>query len=169
MTERAILIFPKFENIDFINEIRKKHDPLYDFIAPHITLVFPFKSNMSKNDITLHLNECLKATKSFKLVMKGITGDTGGYLFLNVKQGNDNIIELHDLLYKDKLKDYLFRGLTYKPHLTIGRINDKEIFNNVLEELKDFNNEFEINVDKVFVEVISVGPKSVTETEISLL
>lgn len=36
--KRDILIFPKFENVKKIQNIRKKYDELYDLIEPHITL-----------------------------------------------------------------------------------------------------------------------------------
>ena len=44
--KRTIMIFPKFSNQEIIDEIRKKYDPLYNLVKPHITLVFPFKSDM---------------------------------------------------------------------------------------------------------------------------
>ena len=40
--KRDILIFPKFKNINKIQELRNKYDPLANLIAPHITIVFPF-------------------------------------------------------------------------------------------------------------------------------
>lgn len=40
------MIFPKFENIKIIDEIRDKYDPLANHVRPHITLVFPFESNI---------------------------------------------------------------------------------------------------------------------------
>ncbi|WP_313343152.1 hypothetical protein [Sedimentibacter sp.] len=46
MSIRTIMIFPEFENIDVINDIRKKYDPLADLVLPHITLVFPFDSEL---------------------------------------------------------------------------------------------------------------------------
>ncbi len=33
-----ILIFPKFDNIDIINEVRNKYDRLANLVSPHITL-----------------------------------------------------------------------------------------------------------------------------------
>lgn len=36
--KRDILIFPKFKNINKIQEIRNKYDRLANLIAPHITL-----------------------------------------------------------------------------------------------------------------------------------
>ena len=44
--KRDILIFPNFDNVEKIQEIRKKFDELYDLIPPHITIAFPFNSEI---------------------------------------------------------------------------------------------------------------------------
>ncbi len=38
ISKRDILIFPKFDNIDIINEVRNKYDRLANLVNPHITL-----------------------------------------------------------------------------------------------------------------------------------
>lgn len=52
MITRTIMIFPEFENIDVINDIRNKYDPLADLVLPHITLVFPFDSELVMRNLT---------------------------------------------------------------------------------------------------------------------
>jgi len=49
--KRCIMIFPQFNNINIIDGIREKYDPLSNNVRPHITLVFPFESNISKVDL----------------------------------------------------------------------------------------------------------------------
>ena len=51
MNTRTIMIFPEFDNIDVINDIRKKYDPLVDLVLPHITLVFPFDSELTNEEL----------------------------------------------------------------------------------------------------------------------
>ena len=46
MSERTIMIFPKFSNMEIIDRIRRNYDPLADLVRPHITLVFPFHSDI---------------------------------------------------------------------------------------------------------------------------
>lgn len=41
---RTIMIFPEFEEMEIIDEIREKYDPLARLVRPHITIVFPFIS-----------------------------------------------------------------------------------------------------------------------------
>lgn len=54
MIERCIMIFPEFENMSVINGIRDKYDPLAKYVRPHITLVFPFQSDISSIELKKH-------------------------------------------------------------------------------------------------------------------
>lgn len=95
-----------------IDALRAKYDPLVHLIPPHITLVFPFNSDITTNLLNEHLQQCLVGVKPFRLVLAGIIGAEDEYLFLNVKVGNDAIIQLHDRLYTGILREYLNRSLT---------------------------------------------------------
>ncbi len=81
--------FPEFSNIEVINEIREMYDPLASHVRPHITLVFPFESNIDSIQLKSHLEEVLVSVNSFSLVLKGITpvNSFGNYLFLNIENG----------------------------------------------------------------------------------
>ena len=57
--KRDILIFPKFNNMKIIDEIRNKYDRLSDLVAPHITLAFPFKDEISNEDLVSKLSAIL--------------------------------------------------------------------------------------------------------------
>lgn len=59
MKERTIMIFPQFDNIEKINEIRCKYDPLSDLVRPHITLVFPFKNEITSEYLSEQIRVCI--------------------------------------------------------------------------------------------------------------
>lgn len=59
MNIRTIMIFPEFHNIDVINDIRKKYDPLSDLVLPHITLFFSFDGKFTNEELNLYLKDCL--------------------------------------------------------------------------------------------------------------
>ncbi len=167
--KRAVILFPKFNNIDTINNIRGKYDPLANYIAPHITIVFPFESDFTTHELKEHFNRSLKGIKKFNIMLNNITGDyRDGYLFLNVKKGNDNIIELHDKLYSGLLEKFLFRKVTYCPHLTVGKIFDQKEFDDAVDELNCHNEIYETVIDKVFVENIDLDEKSIIEFSFDL-
>ena len=162
--KRAIVLFPKFDNIDAIQAVRKRFDPLAGYIAPHITLVFPFESALSTEELREHIARALQGVKRFSVQLRGITGDfRDGYLFLNVKRGNDSIIDLHDRLYQGTLEPFLFRKVTHCPHITVGRLEQQTEFDQALEELAGFSEQFEADIDRVSVENIGSGERSTIE------
>ncbi|WDL95904.1 2'-5' RNA ligase family protein [Alicyclobacillus sp. ALC3] len=165
---RAIHIFPYFDNLHSINAIRAKYDPLADLIPPHVTLVFPFESNISKEVLEEHLHEATVGSHPFRIAMTGVTGAEGEYLFLNVKVGNDHIIQLHDKLYSGLLKQYLYRSLTYTPHLTVGRIMDKRMFEIALAKTEEWNEVFETTVREITVESIDERKNYTVEMTVPL-
>ncbi len=46
MSLRTVMIFPEFENMYVIDPVRNRYDPLAKLVRPHITIVFPFESDM---------------------------------------------------------------------------------------------------------------------------
>ncbi len=162
--KRAIVLFPQFNNIDAIQVVRERFDPLAKYIAPHITLVFPFESALSTEELREHIARALQGVKRFPVQLSGITGDSReGYLFLNVKRGNDSIIDLHDRLYQGALEPFLFRKVTYCPHITVGRLEQQTEFDQALEQLAGLSDQFEVEIDRVSVENIDSGERSTIE------
>ena len=168
MIKRSIILFPNFKNIDTIEKIREKYDPLYNCIRPHITIVFPFESDISTKELKNHIEDSLKGIGSFKLKLKGITGTSDNYLFLNVKKGNDEIIEMHDKLYSGILEKYLYNRISYIPHITVGKLNDNELFENALNDLENLSDEFETIIDEIYVEQIDENENSIIEFIVKL-
>ncbi len=62
------MIFPQFGNQEIIDGIRKKFDPLYHLVSPHITLVFPFKSDMSNVMLRRNLDSTEKMEQAYDSV-----------------------------------------------------------------------------------------------------
>ena len=52
MAHRTIMIFPDFEQMEIIESIREKYDPLYQLVKPHITVVFPFDMDVSNEELS---------------------------------------------------------------------------------------------------------------------
>ena len=126
-------------------------DPLAASAEAHITLVFPFESNASSEQLHSHIKEATRNIQPFQLKLQGITGHEGEYLFLNVKRGNDQIIALHDNLYTGILLPHLLNSHTYVPHLTVGRLTDNDSFCHALTKMKEFTATFETQVKEISV------------------
>ena len=168
--KRSILTFPQFSNSDvnLIQNIRNKYDPLASKIAPHITLVFPFESEISANALRQHLETNLDGFEAFNLTMQGISHEEGNYLFLNLLQGQEHIIKIHDLLYSGILAKFLSRKHFYKPHLTVGCLKNHLETKAAMMQLKYFDHKFEIEINKITTEIILDDLSSEIDFEITL-
>lgn len=163
MRFRTIMIFPEFENIDVINDIRKKYDPLADLVLPHITLVFPFDSELTNEELNLHLKECLSDIQPFKMELEGFSkqiNNYGNYLLLNVVQGIDEIKNIHDRLYKGRLKQF-DAGYDYVPHMTVGNLSSIDLLNKAFDDVNKCNDIFSTVVKKISVEMIGDHEESI--------
>ncbi|MGO0059622.1 2'-5' RNA ligase family protein [Brevibacillus fluminis] len=160
---RAIHLFPKFPNLDKIEKVREKYDSLYGLIPPHITLVFPFESDLSRADLHTHFVACVDKVSPFKLCVNGITATSDNYLFLNVTEGADEIIDLHDRLYTGILRGFLNEQITYTPHITVGRFADTAALEHALAATQHFSETFECLVTEITTEIIKDDQSSVIE------
>ena len=171
MMNRCILIFTKFDNIEKIDELRKKYDPAVNNIAPHITLVFPFESNIDGTSLREHIEKNVKGIKPFKVELQGISGENKNYLFLNVIKGKEKLTELHNKLYTGILEEFkpeFLNTIKFKPHLTVGKLDNDEEFVKAIEDTEDFNEVFKIMVERITVEIIGEKQEAIIESEIDL-
>ena len=158
-----------------IEELRRKYDPAAKHVEPHITLVFPFESDITEDELRKHIIKAVSGFTSFELKLQGVIGTsfvfnnkTDNCLFLNVKQGNDKIIELHDRLYTGILEKYLMREVSYSPHVTLGKMEDIIVYQKAVEETKNFNEIFRTRVNKLNVKIIDENHDSMMEFSVSL-
>jgi 2'-5' RNA ligase len=172
--KRCIMIFPQFSNINIIDRIREKYDPLANNVRPHITIVFPFQSNISKEELQEYLVASLNGMKSFHLTLEGVIrvyDDSGYYLFLGVKEGVEKIKELHDKLYEGMLKEYKpnwLNNVEFMPHMTIGNFYNKEELDSAYRDVGGIKGRFSTIVDKISVEIVDKNEDSIIEMEVIL-
>lgn len=152
--KRDILIFPKFKNIDKIQEIRNRYDKLANLIPPHITLAFPFRDKISDMDLIDQLSIILKTFFPFYVIFSGITLSTDNYIYLNCIKGKEKIIELHDKIYQEILFPHSQQSIKYVPHITLGQSND-------IQEFSNFNYQFKTLIDEISIELIGENEESI--------
>ena len=153
--KRDVIILPEFSNVQILESIREKYDELYGIIPPHITLAFPFDSDISNDVLESGLKETVSDLKPFKIRLKGISFEWDNrvntyYIFLDFVQGEDTIIDLHKRIYRDVLHEEL--AFDYRPHITLGCTKEK------IELSMD--EEFEAVVDLLSVELIGENEES---------
>ena len=164
--KRDILIIPKFKNIDKIQDIRKKYDELYELIMPHITIAFPFNKDISNQELKKQLLEITKNIKPFKVKCKGVTlrkdkNINTYYIFLNIVQGKDILIDLNKKVYNTILSDIDIKKYNYEPHITLGNTNNQN-------EKIEIDDEFETIIDTIIVERIGENEEQIIEFKINL-
>lgn len=116
----ALVFRPKIDTSK-IDEFRLKYDPHASLIEPHITLVFPIgDKNIDKVALEKHIKDTLKDEKTFKIHLHGLDKSWDNWLNLILKEGNDEVIALHDKLYTSILLPFLRKDLGYIPHIGIG-------------------------------------------------
>lgn len=175
MIKRCIMIFPEFNNIEVINNIRKKYDPLAHHVRPHITLVFSFQSKIKTDELRKHVENVLLKTNPFEITLKNITSARnkfGNYLFLNIVEGMDEIKQIHKNLYTDILDVYKpvwLRGKeSYHPHMTVGVVENEKDYEFAIKETEKINEIFTTVVERVSIEIIDNNKDSIIEMEIGL-
>jgi len=173
MKTRCIHIFPRFEKNFLIEEIRKKYDDLYGCIEPHITLVFPFNSDIKIEDLRKDLHEILLNETPFEVIAQGIEAidNYGKYIFLNISKGRERIIDLHYKLHKGMLEEYQSpwtKDGSYSPHITIGRFENKDEMDKAMKDIGEFDTELISKVESVYIEIIGKNEESIIEEVIEL-
>ncbi|GLC82684.1 2'-5' RNA ligase family protein [Lacrimispora brassicae] len=170
MITRTIMIFPEFHNMDVINFYRNKYDPLSALVKPHITLVFPFQSNISNDILNQHICSQLMNMKPFEITLHGVSkhpDELGNYLFLNVIKGKDPIRQIHEKLYSQILKEYN-KGYPYSPHLTLGKVGSLEDLESAYLDVSRCSETFQATITTISVEMIGASGESIIISEYKL-
>jgi 2'-5' RNA ligase len=133
-----------------IQLLRKKYDPQFDLIGPHLTLMFPVPESVGEDNLVLHLSSVLSDRRPFPVHLRGFQKSWDGYLFLMVQEGGADMTGLHGKIYTGVLADYGKEDAPFVPHLTLGAFagNEHE-YAVALEEAKRLDLDYRCVLDKV--------------------
>lgn len=169
MIQRSVLLFPDFPDIGEIEAIRSRFDPAYTKIRPHITLVFPFYSDSSSEEIHRAVQSCITGIPAFTLTLHEISVKNT-FLFLLPSAGSDSITALFHALYTGPFNAYLpsiFRQEQFIPHMTIGTCTGETGPQRLLEARSLLGN-YTAWIDTVYIETIEADSRSVIESKLIL-
>ena len=99
--------------------LREQYDPLYNLVASHITLVFPFETNRPLDDIAGMIQRESEKQESFLIQLDSV-GDfypKTPIIYWNVKE-NTQLYELYYRLYSSLDMPIPFKQ--YMPHVTVA-------------------------------------------------
>ena len=148
MVRRYIAIFPTIPAHDPIVGLRQQYDPLGYLVRPHITLVFPFESTLSKMQVSGHVQDVLRQVRSFSVSLDAVSIHDD-YVFLNASEGRSAIIELHDRLYGGLLAPYLRSDIPYLPHMTVARCADPSALQRAYDLAVSLPRPYKFQVDRI--------------------
>lgn len=161
----SLVIYPNIHKKK-INLFRKKYDPLINIIEPHITIIFPVRvpTNITEHEIISHIEKILSSWKEFNIEIRGLKLSWDNWLFLLLKDGNIEVIKLHDELYSGRMNKFLRRDIKFVPHIAIGLFVksknydlrnpnklelDKEKYETALKEAKKIDMGYTCKVNKL--------------------
>tara|TARA_R110001592_G_scaffold291221_1_gene560587 strand:- start:633 stop:1127 length:495 start_codon:yes stop_codon:yes gene_type:complete len=143
-----------------IQKFRERNDPIWRLIEPHITLVFPFDSAISDEELIEHVETKVVSTSSFKASLCPQPTIDSGYIYFPILLGNGQISALHDRLYEGLMSKHL-QDRPYVPHITVGRGNGVQA-KLMAEEASTISVSNTFNVNKVLIEKIGATGESKT-------
>ena len=146
----AVVIYPELEDASKIQELRRKNDPYFDVIGPHITLVFPFPE-MDRDVVVNHVTKILRDLNPFNIRLKGLTKSFDSWLYLIIEQGNEKVIDLHDRLYSGILEKYLRTDIPYIPHVGLGLFKTDEEYRVAERKARALNLAFECSIRSISI------------------
>lgn len=144
------MIYPELEDASKIQELRRKHDPYFNVMPPHITLVFPVPE-MDRDTIVNHVTGVLRDRVPFNIRLKGLTKSFDDWLFLCVEQGNDKIIELHDCLYTGIFEKHLRTDIPYIPHIGLSLFHTDREYQIAEREARTLNLAYKSTIRSIHI------------------
>jgi 2'-5' RNA ligase len=165
---RCIATFPKFQGLELIEEFRLQFHPQAREIPAHLTLVFPFESQMSHEELLAHVQLTTRRTSPLHIVLGGISKQEEGYLFLNVAEGGDLVTQLYDQLNSGPLEKYRSLRHRFLPHMTIGLQSDPVELQRAFEAGDRVKGPFSAEIDRLSILRIESPKPDVIEAIISL-
>ncbi len=135
LPRRAVVWFPTFANVASIDRFRSQYDPLGNVMPPHVTLVFPFHSRLTLDQLTAHVQKVVRAWPAFPVVMNGVWTAQNEFVGVAAQVGKDALIEIHDRLYRGPLAEFLRPEFEYEPHITLARAVQPNQFDSLVHNV----------------------------------
>ncbi|WP_077617359.1 YjcG family protein [Bacillus sinesaloumensis] len=145
----GIVIFPSKVLQDTANSYRKRYDPHYALIPPHITVKNAFDASDDEiNEITKELDSITKQAEPFTLKILKVSSfsPVNNVIYLKV----DPVEELQNL--HNALHSGYFAGepeYAFVPHITIGQKLSSDEHSDVYGQLRMLNINHEEQIDRI--------------------
>lgn len=139
----GIAVFPSKEISEAANELRKRYDPRFDFIAPHITLKGAFEADEQTLKQTKKQLEAIATEISpFRIEVNKVSSfaPVTNTIYFKVEP-NETIIKLFDALHTDDLPGE--SEFNFVPHITVAQELAEDEISDVFGSLQMKHVQFE--------------------------
>lgn len=149
MMKYGIAIFPSKEVQDEANALRKRYDPHYALVAPHITLKAGFEMDSTLRDKMIdELDEITKNVKPFKIEINKVStfAPVTNTVYFKVEP-TPELQELHDKMHQGIFP--VEKEHSFVPHITIAQELIEEEYHDVFGRLKLNEVKLEDTIDRI--------------------
>lgn len=165
----ALVHYPAI-NIEQINQLRRKFDPQFDLIGPHLTMVFPVSETIGEQTLVDHIETVLLDWELFPIHLKGLEKSWDDCLFLTLEEGSVEIGLLHEALYTGVLAHYREKKIRFVPHMTLGVFTgDLSRYSQALKEAQQLALDYRCVLDKVHLVKVNDERTRIVESREFLL
>jgi 2'-5' RNA ligase len=167
MAERAFtiggVIWPDAETQKSVNEIRKRYDPHFGLIAPHITIIFPADTEIALEEVVTRLQNAVEGFRPFQVRLDRVSSlnllapawpagtsallaypNARNAIFLLSGEGSREILQLKERLAAGIGLDTPL--VQYPPYLTLGQTLSQETYEAALQALSGYAPDFSFPV-----------------------
>jgi 2'-5' RNA ligase len=144
----GIVIFPSKKLQDYANSYRKRYDPNYALISPHITLKSGFEETEEKiTSIVEELHKIASEVQSFNVNVYKVSSfhPVNNVIYFGV-EAKPELEVLHEKMHTGVFPNE--REYAYVPHITIARDLSDDEHSDVLSSLKMLKINYEETIDR---------------------
>jgi 2'-5' RNA ligase len=127
----AVVAYPNLDEEDrqWIEGVRRIHDPQADRIGVHFTLVFP--CDAAASNLEPEVQNIARRTQSIRFAIRHAKAiqdklSPATHVVLVPGDGAPEIERLHDQLYAGRLRVHLRPDIPFIPHMTVATVRDSE-------------------------------------------
>lgn len=103
-----------------VDGIRRKYDPTFDLIRPHVPIVFPVPETVGKERLLAHLHAVVGRSRRFPARFRGFDKTPDHWLYLKVEEGSDDFVQLFESTYTGPLAEFRRHDVEFVSHVALG-------------------------------------------------
>jgi 2'-5' RNA ligase len=122
----SLVYFPDV-GVDTLNRIRRKYDPTFELVPPHVTIIFPVPESVGEARLLEHIKTILRGSRAFPVRFRGFEKSPDHWLFLKVQDGKVEFVQLFESMHTGPLAEFRRADVTFLPHVGLGLFVRKDV------------------------------------------